>query len=61
MMLHFLADFYSMGNKICKVTKLFDGVVQLKNRGVTYWPERNRPAVVRIIRELKKRSKKRFL
>jgi len=57
----FLADFYSVGNKIYKITKLFDRVVQFKNRGVTYWAERNGPAVVRIIRELKNRSKNRFL
>jgi len=32
-MLHFLADFYSMGNKIFKITKLFDRLVQLKTGG----------------------------
>jgi len=30
-----------VGNKIYKITKLFDRVVQLKNRGVTYRAERN--------------------
>jgi len=35
-----------MGNKICKITKSFDRVVQLKNWEVTYWAERNRLAVV---------------
>jgi len=42
-----------MGNKIYKVTKLFDRVVQLKNQGITYWAERNGLAVVWIIRKLK--------
>jgi len=44
-----------MGNKIYKITKLFDRVVQLKNRGITYWAERNGLVVVWIIRELKNR------
>jgi hypothetical protein len=47
-----------VGNKIYKITELFDRVVQLKNWGVTYWAERNGPAVVWIIRELKKLVKK---
>jgi len=57
----FLADFYSMGNKIYKITKLSDRVVQFKNWGVTYWAKRNRQMVVWIIRELKSWSKNRFL
>jgi len=41
-----------MASKIDKITKLFDEV-EHKNRGVTYWTERNRPAVVQIIGQLK--------
>jgi len=39
-----------MGNKIYKITRLFDRVVQLENWGVIYWAKRNGLAVVQIIR-----------
>ena len=51
---HFLAAFfsrifYSVGSKIDKITRIFDKVENIKNRGVTYWPEKNGPTVIRII------------
>ena len=50
----FFSQFFSVGNKIYKITKLFDRVIQLKNQGITYWAKRNRLMVVWIISELKK-------
>ena len=44
-----LPHFYSMGIKIDKITRIFDKVEYIKNRGVTYWAEKNGPIVIRII------------
>jgi hypothetical protein len=45
----FLATFYSMGGKIDKITKIFDKVEDIKNRGVIYQAEKNGPMVIQII------------
>jgi hypothetical protein len=38
-----------VGSKIDKITRIFDNVENIKNRGVTYWAEKNGPTVIRII------------
>ena len=38
-----------MGNKIPKITQIFDDVDHPKSRGVTYWAERIGPLVDHII------------
>jgi len=37
----FLENWYSMGAKIVKITKLFCKVEHLRNWGITYWAERS--------------------
>jgi hypothetical protein len=44
-----LPHFYSVRSKIVKITRIFVKVELFKNRGVTYWAEKNGPAVIRII------------
>ena len=41
--------FNSVGSKIDKITRIFDKVEYIKNRGVTDWAEKNRLTVIRII------------
>ena len=41
--------FYSVRSKMAKITRIFDNVELLKDRGVTYWAEKNGPMVIKII------------
>jgi hypothetical protein len=42
----FLGNWYSVGNKMSQIIKIFDSVEHPKNQGVTYWVKINMPLVV---------------
>jgi hypothetical protein len=50
----FLGNWYSMGSKIDKITKISDSIEHPKNQGVIYWAKNNMPLSVQIIDQLQK-------